>query len=93
MASVEEILGQCKDSEYPIELLQKLHTRQLINLLRKGDYYPYCSCGYRSCDYDVHISKERASIANIKQVLATREHVPSRAESKRARIERIKRGR
>lgn len=99
MASIKEILSTApKCSIYPIELLEKLHTKQLLKMLRTDYYLPYCKCGQQNCDFSPNIfskrfESEQKCMDNIKQVLATREHVPSRAESKRARIERIKRGR
>lgn len=95
MASIEEILGNCKDI-YPIDLLDKLHTKQLLMLLRQARLNPYCSCGSPGCTHDSEIfgvSLERVSIDNIRTVLSTREHVLSKSESKAARIARIKKGR
>jgi hypothetical protein len=99
MASVEENLGgELHTVVHPIEKLAKLHTKQLLKIFRDGYYHATCSCGSPWCDHD---AQERApyykirwqNLENIKRILATREHIPSKAESKRARIARIKRGR
>lgn len=95
MASIEEVLKPYYGKVYPIEALEKLHTKQLIHINR-GCYKNVCSCGVSHCDFyhdSEQYKREQENIKNIKAVLATREHVPSRAESKRARIARIKKGR
>jgi hypothetical protein len=72
--------------DYTADELNKFHTRQLLNYmnaLRKHDY-----------DYATHednIMIQRA-IVNVRTVLANRPHIPSKQESKLARIQRKKSG-
>ena len=58
------------------EYLDRLHTRELLDYLKHARKY-----NGTYTDNGVHYH----SVAEIKAVLATREHVPNKAESKKAR--------
>ncbi len=68
----------------PMEYLQRLHTRQLLGLLQRCRQMPY--------GYDVFENDTPFYItgAQVKQVLATREHIPNKQEAKKLRQERAK---
>jgi hypothetical protein len=67
-----------------VNSLEKYHTKQLLKILKIS----------RIVEYNDKEDMCSESIKNkIKQILPTREHVPSKSESKRLRKERIKRGR
>lgn len=68
------------------EQMKNLKTRQLLTHLR----YTY-RWGEYDWEADDYFAKEDYQ-ARIKAELATREHIPNKAESKRIRIERKKRG-
>lgn len=67
--------------------LQKLKTRQLLSLLRKTHSWgcPYC---WGSEEWN----KVQEYQKLIKSVLATREHIPNKIESKAIRKAKIKKG-
>ena len=78
-----------------IRQLQTLHTKQL---LKKRDFsYVYselCRDCYSRCEEcDTCIANEEFNREQIKAVLATREHVLNKQESKALRKQRIKEGR
>ena len=78
-----------------IRQLQTLHTKQL---LKKRDFsYVYSElcrdCCSRCEECDTCIANEKFNREQIKAVLATREHVPNKQESKALRKQRIKEGR
>lgn len=77
------------DQEVPLDptrmaRLQSMHTRQLIWLLRAN----YCRSGwwerYEADNYN------EPTIAEIKAVLRTREHIPNKVEARKIRKERAK---
>jgi hypothetical protein len=79
-----------------IRQLQTLHTKQL---LKKRDLSYICSelccdscshCVDEECN--ICIANEKFNREQIKTVLATREHVPNKRESKAIRKQRIKEG-
>ena len=78
-----------------IEALNKLHTKQLLKHLRSSRV-----CG-EDCRYLYNNSPEcEQCLANqkynekqLKAILATREHIPNKQESKALRKARIKKGR
>jgi hypothetical protein len=68
-----------------VEHLNSLDTRELLMYLKYarkfgGRYSPWCHDEYYSTD-------------EIKDELATREHIPNKQEAKKIRQERAKRGR
>ena len=68
--------------------LQKLKTRQLLSLLRSSHKMgcPYC---WGSEEWNKVWDYQK----RIKAVLATREHIPNKQESKAIRKAKIKKGR
>jgi hypothetical protein len=66
--------------------LEGLDTRELLLYLREARRFPF---GFDPF-YDGH--GEGFTIDEIKSVLSTREHIPSKREGKRLRRERAKRG-
>ncbi len=69
------------------EQIKKAHTRQLLGELR-GTYH--CGCPY--CWKDSDWDELRNYKNELKQELATREHIPNKKESKAIRKARIKKG-
>ena len=73
------------------EELEKLHTKQLLRS-RVHTTYP-CSTDIQCPHYKECKRALEEEQALIKEILATREHIPNKKESKQIRKERIKRGR
>lgn len=69
------------------EQIKKAHTRQLLKELRNT-----YSWGRLHCWEESDWNQLRCYRQELKEELATREHIPSKQESKRNRKERIKRG-
>jgi hypothetical protein len=69
--------------------LQKLKTRQLLSLLRKTHSWGCPDYWERE---DLVINKIHEYQKLIKSVLATREHIPNKIESKAIRKAKIKKG-
>jgi hypothetical protein len=67
--------------------MKKLHTRQLLGEL-KHTYH--CACAY--CWKDSDWKQLNDYKAQLKQELATREHIPNKQESKAIRKAKIKKG-
>ena len=91
---------QCYDfctrySEADIEALEKMHTKQLLKR-RNSLYHSGCSGTYyvsnspecEACCRNAEYNREQ-----VKKILATREHILSKQESKALRKQRIKEGR
>ena len=84
--------GCGKYTQEDIDNLNKLHTKQLLNCLNNCSYRrggvdcDYCSQSLMNCN-----GKKNKQV--LLDILATREHVPNKAESKRNRKQNIKRGR
>lgn len=80
---MKEIVG---NSCYTLEEMEKMPTRQLLGHLRKtycwGDSYPTWE--------EIHEINEYQK--QIKSVLAKREHIPNKKESKAIRKAKIKKG-
>lgn len=70
--------------------LEKLHTKQLLRS-RVHTTYP-CSTDIQCPHYKECKRALKEEQALIKEILATREHIPNKQESKMLRKERIKRG-
>ena len=71
---------------YDRDELNRLHTRQLLKILRNTYAWEYDSWGGK-----LHIAIEQYR-NDIKKVLSTREHIPNKIESKLIRKQKIKRG-
>lgn len=82
-------------TEQDLVALNNMHTKQLLKERDRcysggcsGTYYtsnsPECAACLKNQDYNME---------QIKKILATREHVPNKQESKALRKERIKKGR
>lgn len=69
------------------EQMEKAHTRQLLGELRRTYRYgcPYC---WEDSDWE----QLREYRKELKQELATREHIPNKLESKAIRKAKIKKG-
>lgn len=71
---------------YDRDELNRLHTRQLLKILRNTYAWEYDSWGSK---LQIAIEQYRN---DIKKVLSTREHIPNKIESKLIRKQKIKRG-
>ena len=78
-----------------LEALNKLHTKQLLKQLRGSRVW-----GEDCRDYFTNTPECEQCLANqkynekqLKAILATREHIPNKQESKALRKARIKKGR
>lgn len=61
-----------------VKQLEKLYTKQLLNLLKGLQSTPWCDCGcWRAEDWE----EARPQIEAIKQVLKTRPHVMNKKEA------------
>ena len=83
---------KCKHNFRTREELEKLHTKQLLN--SRITHYPRCEdYHYNTCRYWGECKKEFDDFNKlVKEILATRPHIPNKKESKAIRKERIKRG-
>jgi hypothetical protein len=63
----------------PMAYLNGLYTRQLMQLRDQAHHYGYDQCSVDQQGYCVVTSDQ------IKEVLATREHIPNKIEAKRIR--------
>lgn len=82
--SIEKYLRDC--DPLTLEEMEKLKTRQLLAHLRRT--YRWGEEDWTDAD----CKAKREYQAQIKAVLATREHIPNKQESKAIRVSRIKRG-
>ena len=86
---------QDRYSEADVATMEKMNTRQLLKL-HKTSYLrsEFCSdcCGDLDECADC-LKNEEFNKATLKRILATREHIPSKQESKALRKQRIKEGR
>jgi hypothetical protein len=81
---MKEIMGY---PSYTLDEMKKMSTRQLLGHLRKT----YCWGDSYSTWEEIHeLDKYQKQ---IKSVLATREHIPNKQESKAIRKAKIKKGR
>lgn len=62
-----------------------LHTKQLINLLRKMNGNGYCECCYSPEWVEKVFVEQKELVPIIKEELEKREHVPNRFEAKEIR--------
>ena len=82
-------------SEADIEAMEKKHTKQLLNE-RNSLYHSSCSGSYyvsNSPECAACCQNNEYNMEQIKKILATREHVLNKQESKALRKQRIKEGR
>ena len=83
-----------KYSASDIEALKKLHTKQLLktrNALYSEPHCCYFSSGHQTCRQCY--ANVEYNLQQVKAILATREHVLNKQESKALRKQRIKEGR
>ena len=79
-----------------ITALNKLHTKQLLKQLRGSrvwgedcrDYITFSNPECQQC-----LANQKYNEQQLKAILATREHIPNKQESKALRKARIKKGR
>lgn len=85
-------IPKCEHNFRTREELEKLHTKQLLR--SRITHYPRCdNYYYDRCRYWTECKKEFDDFNKlVKEILATREHIPNKHESKMLRKERIKRG-
>lgn len=86
---------QKRYSEVELGALEKKHTKQLLNE-RNSLYHGGCSGNYyvsNSPECEACCQNKEYNMERIKQILATREHVLNKQESKALRKRRIKEGR
>ena len=91
---------QCYDfcirfSKADIETLEKMHTRQLLKR-RNSLYHSGCSGNYyvsNSPECEDCCRNTEYNMEQVKKILATREHILSKQESKALRKQRIQEGR
>ena len=87
---------QDKYTNEDIRALENMHTKQLLNE-RNRLYHVSESCADCCCDkYDEECQRcgnnHEFNMQQVKRILATREHVPNKQESKALRKLRIKEG-
>ena len=86
---------QDKYSNEDIHALENMHTKQLLNE-RNRLYHCSCSGSYyvsNSPECQACCQNEDYNMEQVKKILATREHVLNKQESKALRKQRIKEGR
>ena len=75
------------------EELEKMHTKKLLHWgYRSGGIIAWSGCNNGSEACRLCRKHREANRALVKEILATREHIPNKKESKQLRKERIKRG-
>lgn len=82
-------------SDADIEALEKMHTKQLLKR-RNSLYHSGCSGTYyvsNSPECEACCRNTEYNMEQVKKILATREHILSKQESKALRKQRIKEGR
>ena len=88
---------QDKYSNADIAVLEKMPTRQLLKernrLYHVPEYCADCCCDKYDKECQICNNNVRYNREQIKRILATREHIPNKQESKALRKEKIKRGR
>lgn len=79
-----------------LEALNKLHTKQLLKELRSNRVWGGdCRYLYTSSSPECQqcLANQKSNEQQLKAILATREHIPNKQESKALRKARIKKGR
>lgn len=83
-------------TEDEIQALEKMHTKQLLNernrLYHVSEYCADCCCDRYDNECKQCGNNHEFNMKQVKRVLATREHVLNKQESKALRKARIKRG-
>lgn len=84
-----------KYSASDIEALKKLHTKQLLKTRDALYSGPSCSCYFSFKDQTCKecYANVEYNLQQVKTILATREHVLNKQESKALRKQKIKEGR
>ena len=86
---------QDKYTDENIRALENMHTKQLLNE-RNRLYHVSEYCADYYCNYDEECqlcgNNHEFNLQQVKRILATREHVPNKQESKALRKQRIKEG-
>ena len=87
---------QDKYSNEDIRALENMHTKQLLNE-RNRLYHvsEYCADYYCNNDEECQrcVNNHEINLQQVKRILATREHVLNKQESRALRKQRIKEGR
>jgi hypothetical protein len=97
----DKIMNRCDEfteryTTEELEALNKLHTKQLLRKLRGIDICSeYCQdmSDRRNPECVKCWANQKYNKEQLKAILATREHIPNKQESKALRKERIKKGR
>lgn len=86
---------QDKYSAADIEALNKMHTKQLLKernrLYYVSEFCSDCCCHDTECEQCQ--SNQDYNMFQLKEILATREHILNKKEAKELRKQRIKEGR
>lgn len=84
-------------SNADIAELEKMRTRQLLKkrnrLYHVSEYCSDCCCDRYDEECAMCSNNQAFNMTQVKRILATREHIPNKQESKALRKEKIKRGR
>lgn len=87
---------QDKYSKEDIHALENMHTKQLLNernrLYHVSEYCADCCCDKYDEECQRCGNNHEFNMQQVKRILATREHVPNKQESKALRKQRIKEG-
>lgn len=87
---------QDKYSNEDIRALENMHTKQLLNernrLYHVSEYCADCCCDKYDEECQRCSNNRTFNMQEVKRILATREHVPNKQESKALRKLRIKEG-
>lgn len=85
-----------KYSYADINALEKMHTKQLLHernhLYHVSEYCADCCCDRYDEECQRCGNNHEFNMQQVKRILATREHVPNKKESKELRKKRIKEG-
>lgn len=65
--------------------LATMHTKQLVQLLRRLNKGPYCECCYDPEWITAYYKTSHEIIPSIREELSKREHVPNKQEAKMIR--------
>ena len=87
---------QAKYSNEDIRALENMHTKQLLNERNRLYHSGGCSGSYyvsNSPECETCCLNQDYNMEQVKKILATREHVLNKQESKALRKQRIKEGR
>lgn len=95
MASAQPIVLKLLREVISKSELESLHTKQLLNLYKDWNYRnSWNFVVYDGLDYDrSQLENLHENCKNIKEILATRPHIPNKLESKQKRQLAAKRGR